>query len=77
MRYYIEAFDKNDQPILGNLDGQASLGYPIKPWRTTAWRLLAFTPPKRPTWPRVKEWRLVDEKGNILRYRTNPHHLPA
>lgn len=77
MRYYIEAFDKNDQPILGNLDGQAALGYPIKPWRTLAWKRLWESPPKRPTWPRVKEWRLVDEKGNILRYRTNPHHLPA
>lgn len=77
MEYYIEAFDKNDNPILGNLNGQAALGSPRLPWRTAAWRRLWESPPIRPMWPRVKEWRLVDDKGNILRYRKNYHHLPA
>ena len=73
MRYYIEAFGSDDQPILGNLDGQAGLGDVHMPWRTTAWRRLGEGPPIRPTWSRVKEWHLVDEKGNILRHHKNQH----
>lgn len=73
MRYYIEAFDKNNRHILGNLDGQAALGAKRFPWRTKAWKLLHQTPPGRPIWPRVVEWRLVDETGKALRFYKNPH----
>ena len=68
MRYYIEAYDGDDRQILGNLDGQASLGPCVLPTVTSAWKSLIG---KRPAWSRVFQWKLVDENDNVIAVRKN------
>jgi len=62
MRYYVEAYDKNDRQILGNLDGQAALN--VKNYRRT--KRYRHLPYLQTLNGRVKYYRIVDEQGREL-----------
>lgn len=68
-RYYIEAFDKDDAQILGNLDGQAALRARA-PQRCHAWMHLGTY--KRPLFRKVRRWQLVTETGHVCARKRNP-----
>ena len=72
-RYYIEAFDAAGRQVLGNLDGQAALGYLRRPTRARAWRTIASGRRLAHWLPEVCAWRLVDCAGRIVaQYPPNP-----
>jgi hypothetical protein len=75
MRLYIEAYDGDGNPILGNLDGQAALGHVVRPNQTAAVQHLLSR--YRPKYVRVYEWRVVSEDGRRLRSIRNKHHPRA
>lgn len=70
MHYYIEAYNRDSLPILGNLDGQACIEAKI-PQRTFLWKRFFFLSPARPFFHKVKFWRLVDEKGTLIATASN------
>lgn len=74
-RYYIEAFDGDLLPILGNLDGQAALGERREPQRCHAWKHLGTE--KRPLYRKVRKWHLVTESGHIIQRKTNPYFVES
>lgn len=74
MRYYITAHRKDGSPILGNLDGQASLGERKQPRLTAAWRHLTHPHYTRPNYASVWEWRLVDERDNVILTHRNTRY---
>ena len=61
MRYYVETYDKNDLPILGNLDGQRS--WEGRDFRRTRWYKEL---PKLRVSNRVAYWKIVDASGRCL-----------
>lgn len=76
MRIFIDAYDAQGQRILGNLDGQASLGSPAQYRRTTAYKTLR-SGENRPKFIRVKEWKVMRHSGHghevVLETIPNPH----
>jgi hypothetical protein len=60
MKYYIEAFDSSDRPILGNLDGQTVLR--VRNYkRTKHYNYLRTT-----RTPRVSYYKVVTESGRVM-----------
>jgi hypothetical protein len=65
-RYFIEAFAAEGRQVLGNLDGQSSLGAVRRPMRCRAWRIIASGRRLSHWRPDVTAWRLVDADGRIV-----------
>jgi hypothetical protein len=68
MRYYIFAYNREGQRMLGNLDGQFALGEVRSPERCYAWRKLLEKQVSR----KVYFWTLENEYGNFLATKFNP-----
>lgn len=60
-KFYIEAFDAENKPILGNCNGQSVLDC-VKPFRTKYVKSLV-SGENRPLYGRVKFWRIVSCAG--------------
>lgn len=63
MKFYVEAYDENDQQILGNLDGQTVLR--AKNYQRTAHYKALVNDTIRVS-NRVTHWRIVTESGKTL-----------
>lgn len=63
-KFYIEAFDAENNQILGNCDGQAVLDC-IQPQRTKYIKSLS-SGMSRPLYGRVKYWRIVSSNGQCF-----------
>ena len=66
MKIYVEAYDKNDNQILGNLDGQTVIrarNYK----RTNDYKRLRDLPAEKLSLNgRVKQYRFITEQGNQI-----------
>lgn len=65
MKYYVEAFDKNGERILGTMDGQNVIK--CKHWnRSAVYRRLVNTPKEKLSLNgRVMTYKIVDIYGNV------------
>lgn len=71
MTHYVEAYDENNEQILGNLDGQTVLR--AKNYRRTA-HYKALVSGTLKASKRVAYWRIVDELGNPVELVFNRAH---
>ncbi len=72
MKYYVEAYDKDNREILGNLDGQGVIRAKLYR-RTLHYKSLAT---RRTLGNRVKFYRIVDGAGNRYEDVTNTTFQP-
>jgi hypothetical protein len=71
-RTYIEAYRSEGDQVLGNLDGQTSYSGPLF-HRTLHYKAL-LSGDNRPKWPRIAFWRVVDDRGHLLKTIRNVYH---
>jgi len=75
MKLYVEAYSESFNPILGNLDGQAVYDY--RNFKRCNHYKSLVTGNDRPKWARVKLWRIVTTRGDVLSEVYNIHFKPS
>jgi hypothetical protein len=71
MNNYVEAYSESLNPILGNMDGQCVYNY--RNFRRSNHYKSLVSGNDRPKYIRVKMWRIVTTRGDILAEIFNPH----
>jgi hypothetical protein len=71
-RTYVEAYRSEDDQVLGNLDGQTA--YSGSHFHRTLHYKALLSGNNRPKWQRIAFWRVVDERGHVLKTIRNIYH---